>query len=50
VGYKYPHDFPAAVVRQTYAEGIPNYYEPSNHGFERTIAERMKGIGDILGK
>jgi putative ATPase len=44
VGYLYPHDFPGADVEQQY---LPDkvkerrYYEPSDEGYERSIAERM---------
>jgi putative ATPase len=43
-GYLYPHDYPGADVEQQY---LPDelagrrYYDPSDHGYERTIAERM---------
>jgi putative ATPase len=44
-GYLYPHDFEGAVVVQEY---LPSalagriYYEPSDEGHERTLAERMR--------
>lgn len=50
VGYVYPHDDPKGVVRQTYAELSKRYYAPSNHGYEKTLAERLKGIDEILGR
>ena len=43
-GYDYPHDDPRGWVPQQY---LPDevagrrYYEPSPHGFEREVAERM---------
>ncbi len=43
-GYIYPHDYEGADVDQQY---LPDelvgrhYYEPSDHGYERTIGERM---------
>jgi putative ATPase len=44
-GYDYPHDDPRGWVPQSYrppeVEGR-TYYEPSEHGAEREIAERMK--------
>ena len=45
VGYEYPHDDPRGWVPQAYrppevAGRI--YYEPSDHGFEREIGERMR--------
>jgi putative ATPase len=53
VGYDYPHDDPRGWVPQTYrppeVEGRV-YYQPSAHGFEEEIAERMRhtdaGAGD----
>jgi putative ATPase len=45
VGYDYPHDDPRGWVPQTYRppelEGRV-YYQPSAHGFEEEIAERMR--------
>ena len=44
VGYVYPHDYVGADVEQQY---LPDelaerrYYEPSDHGYEKTISERM---------
>ena len=44
VGYVYPHDFIGADVEQQY---LPDeladrtYYVPSDHGYEKTIGERM---------
>ncbi|HEY6057269.1 MAG TPA: replication-associated recombination protein A [Candidatus Limnocylindrales bacterium] len=46
VGYRYPHDYPGADVEQQY---LPDellghrYYEPTDHGYEATIAQRMSG-------
>jgi putative ATPase len=44
-GYDYPHDDPRGWVPQSYrppeVEGR-TYYEPSEHGVEREVAERMK--------
>ena len=44
-GYEYPHDDPRGWVPQEYrppelADRV--YYEPSDHGFEREVGERMK--------
>ena len=50
VGYRYPHDDPRGVLKQEYADLDKRYYEPSNHGFEKTLAERLKQIDEILGK
>jgi len=44
-GYLYPHDFPGHVVRQDYlppgAKSGP-YYVPSDSGYEREIAQRLR--------
>jgi putative ATPase len=43
-GYEYPHDHPAGWVAQQYlpdAQVGARYYEPSGHGHEAEIAERM---------
>jgi putative ATPase len=43
-GYVYPHDYMGADVEQQY---LPDrlagrhYYEPSDHGYEKVIADRM---------
>jgi putative ATPase len=50
VGYKYPHDDPRGVLKQTYAELDKRYYDPSTHGYEKTLAERLRQIDEILGK
>jgi putative ATPase len=45
-GYKYAHDFAGHYVKQQNVPeslGEPRYYEPSDQGFERVIAERMAG-------
>ena len=46
-GYKYPHSFPGHWVEQKYLpEGLEGrkYYEPSDQGREKPIAERMKEL------
>ena len=48
VGYRYPHDDPKGIVAQKYAEVSRKLYEPSNHGYEKVIAERLKAIREIL--
>ena len=43
-GYEYPHNDPRGWVEQKYRpeEVEPNiYYEPSLHGFEQQVLERM---------
>ena len=44
-GYLYPHSYPGHWVDQVYLpQGIPSepYYQPSDSGFERTVAGRQK--------
>ena len=46
VDYKYPHDFPSGFSGQSYLpEELKGakFFEPSNHGFEARIRERMEG-------
>jgi putative ATPase len=48
-GYEYPHDDPRGWVAQAYrpAEVADRrYYEPSEHGHEKEIAERMQQLSD----
>jgi putative ATPase len=45
--YQYPHDDPRGYVEQTYMpEGVQTqpYYEPTDHGFERKIRERLRAL------
>ena len=45
VGYEYPHDDPRGFVEAVYLpEGLSGrrYYEPSEHGAEKTLAERWR--------
>lgn len=48
VGYKYPHDDPKGILKQKYAELDSRYYNPGDHGFERTLAERLRLVREIL--
>ncbi|WP_322800195.1 replication-associated recombination protein A [Thermoflexus sp.] len=44
-GYQYPHAFPGHFVRQSYwPVGLPRvrFYAPSDQGYEREIAERLR--------
>ena len=48
VGYEYPHDHPGGWVRQQYLpDGLTDktYYQPSPHGAEAEVAERMEQHG-----
>lgn len=43
-GYKYPHDYPGAYVKQAYLPGNmagKTFYEPSANGFESEIKKRF---------
>jgi putative ATPase len=43
-GYKYSHDFANAQVDQDHLPANlagRRYYQPTDHGFERTVAERL---------
>lgn len=51
VGYKYPHDDPLGVVKQQYLPddlSDARYYEPTPHGHERTISQRMEKVRRIV--
>lgn len=48
VGYEYPHDDKRGILKQHYASLTSSYYEPSDHGFERVLQERLKLIREIL--
>ncbi len=43
-GYKYSHDFPGHWVKQEYMPNPKRFYEPSDQGDEKRIAERLKTI------
>ncbi|HSU57612.1 MAG TPA: replication-associated recombination protein A, partial [Candidatus Dormibacteraeota bacterium] len=40
-GYKYAHDFPEHFVAQDYLGAQREYYQPSDQGVEKKIAERL---------
>jgi putative ATPase len=49
VGYDYPHDDPRGWVRQQYLPDEARdavYYQPSGHGYEQEIAERMERLAE----
>ena len=50
-GYRYPHDFPHAVVGQQYLpdelEGS-RYYRPTGNGFAKQLASRLEAVRRIL--
>ena len=50
-GYRYPHDFPHAVVGQQYLpDGLEDsrYYRPTGNGFEKQLAARLEAVRRIL--
>lgn len=50
-GYIYAHDEPGHVAAQQYLPDTlqgKTYYEPTPHGFERTLTERRERIREIL--
>jgi putative ATPase len=53
VGYRYAHDFPYAVAAQQY---LPDdlvdarYYRPTDHGYEASVAQRLAGVEQLLGR
>jgi len=53
VGYQYAHDAPHGVAAQQYLpdalEGV-RYYEPTTHGQEAAMAERLPVLEDLLGR
>ncbi|WP_430866801.1 replication-associated recombination protein A [Demequina aurantiaca] len=52
-GYKYSHDADHGVARQEYLpESLTGerYYLPTDHGYERAVAERLSIIRNMLGR
>ncbi|MBI3564965.1 MAG: replication-associated recombination protein A, partial [Elusimicrobia bacterium] len=43
-GYKYAHDFPGHWVKQEYMPDPKRFYEPTDQGDEKRIAERLKAL------
>ena len=43
-GYKYAHDFPGHWVAQEYMPSPKRFYEPTDQGDEKRIAERLKAL------
>lgn len=51
VGYRYPHDDPGGVLAQQYAPDPlvdRDYYEPTEHGFERELKPRVQRLREIV--
>jgi putative ATPase len=47
VGYVYPHDNPAGIVRQHYSE-TKEIFQPTDRGYEKTLSERYRAIRRLL--
>lgn len=48
-GYVYPHNVAGGVAKQSHRDGAaPTYYEPSAHGRERELGERLERIRAML--
>jgi putative ATPase len=50
-GYRYPHDVPEGVLTQQYPPDAlvgRDYYQPSGHGVERALAERLPRLRRII--
>ncbi len=43
-GYKYPHDYPGHFTPQEYMPSPLRFYEPTDQGDEKRIAERLKAL------
>jgi len=53
VGYQYAHDAPHAVAAQQYLPDdlvAAQYYVPTDHGYEATVAARLEAIDTLLGR
>ncbi len=50
-GYKYAHDYPHHIVKQTYLPASlvgTQYYHPTDNGYEELVSKRLRTIRDIL--
>ena len=47
VGYIYPHDNAAGIVRQHYSDAA-ELFEPTDRGYEKTLSERYRAIRRLL--
>jgi putative ATPase len=51
IGYRYPHDVPEGVLAQQYPPDElvgRDYYEPGDHGAERTLADRVPKLRRVV--
>ena len=52
-GYAYPHDLPSGVAPQQYLPddlAQASYYQPTGHGAEAAISERLASVRKLLGR
>ncbi|BCR80993.1 ATPase AAA [Arachnia rubra] len=52
-GYVYPHDLPSGVAPQQYLPddlAQASYYQPTGHGAEAAISERLASVRKLLGR
>ncbi|MGH3827427.1 MAG: replication-associated recombination protein A, partial [Pseudonocardiaceae bacterium] len=50
-GYRYPHEVPEGVLAQQYPPDAlvgRDYYQPSGHGAERPLAQRLPRLRQII--
>ena len=48
-GYQYPHDDPSGYLPQDYLGAARRYYNPTERGFERRLAERLRSLREGRG-
>ena len=52
-GYRYAHDEPRGVAAQQYLPDVlvgAEYYQPTDHGAEAALADRLRRIDELLGR
>jgi putative ATPase len=52
-GYRYAHDEPHGVAAQSYLPDVldgAEYYQPTDHGAEAGLTERLRRINELLGR
>jgi putative ATPase len=47
-GYKYAHDYEGGVVAQEHLPEKKKYYEPTEHGFEKKVRERIEAWKKVM--
>ncbi len=53
VGYRYAHDHPHGVAEQQYLPDVlasASYYQPTDHGNEAALRERLAALRELLGR